>query len=187
MKGKLLHAIKNVKREQWLIGIILGALLLVVATPVKTEKKNEKTVTVSDTTLTVPVDNVSKSYEKQLEEILMLVQGVGSVRVAVTIETSGRKLVEKDVPTSSEKNTQKDGDGSESISEHTNSEENTIYEETASGEQIPYVISEVYPEIRGVVVVAQGGDDPVIVKQIQEAVMALFHMEAHKIKVLKMK
>ena len=49
------------------------------------------------------------------------------------------------------------------------------------------MVSEIYPQIRGVVVVAQGGDDPVIVKQIQEAVMALFHMDAHKIKVLKMK
>ena len=35
--------------------------------------------------------------------------------------------------------------------------------------------------------VAKGGGDPVIVQQIQEAVMALFHVDAHKIKVLKMK
>ena len=42
-------------------------------------------------------------------------------------------------------------------------------------------------EIRGVVVVAKGGGDPVIQRQIQEAVMALFHVEAHKIKVMKMK
>ena len=47
--------------------------------------------------------------------------------------------------------------------------------------------SEIYPEIRGVLVVAQGGDDPALVQQIQEAAMALFHVEAHKIKVLKMK
>ena len=187
MKGKVLNAIKHVKREQWLIGIILGALLLVVATPVKTEKKDEEGETLLDHARTENVDEVSKRYEQQLEEILVLVQGVGSVRVAITMESSGKKLVEKDVPTSLEKNTQKDSDGSENISEQTNTEETTIYEETASGEQIPYVISETYPEIRGVVVVAQGGDDPVIVKQIQEAVMALFHMEAHKIKVLKMK
>lgn len=44
-----------------------------------------------------------------------------------------------------------------------------------------------YPEIRGVLVVAQGGGDPVAVQQIQEAVMALFRVEAHKIKVMKMK
>ena len=47
--------------------------------------------------------------------------------------------------------------------------------------------SEIYPEIRGVLVIAKGGDDPALVQQIQEAVMALFHVDAHKIKVLKMK
>ena len=49
------------------------------------------------------------------------------------------------------------------------------------------MVQETTPEIRGVVVVAKGGGDPVIQRQIQEAVMALFHVEAHKIKVMKMK
>ena len=63
----------------------------------------------------------------------------------------------------------------------------TVYAETEDGSQTPYISSETYPEIRGVLVVAKGGGDPVIVQQIQEAVMALFHVDAHKIKVLKMK
>ena len=62
-----------------------------------------------------------------------------------------------------------------------------MYEEKEDGSQTPYITSETFPEIRGVLVVAEGGDNPVLVQQIQEAVMALFHVEAHKIKVLKMK
>ena len=38
----------------------------------------------------------------------------------------------------------------------------------------------------GVLVVAQGGDNPVVIKDIQEAVQVLFQVEAHKIKVMKM-
>ena len=41
--------------------------------------------------------------------------------------------------------------------------------------------------VQGVLIAAQGGDDPVVVRNIQEAVMALFQVEAHKIKVMKMK
>lgn len=41
--------------------------------------------------------------------------------------------------------------------------------------------------VTGVLISAQGGDDPVVVKNIQEAVMALFQVEAHKIKIMKMK
>lgn len=42
-------------------------------------------------------------------------------------------------------------------------------------------------EIKGILVVAQGADDPVTVQNIQQAVMALFQVEAHKIKIMKMK
>ena len=42
-------------------------------------------------------------------------------------------------------------------------------------------------QVTGVLVSAEGGGDPVVVKNIQEAVMALFQLEAHKIKVMKMK
>ena len=65
--------------------------------------------------------------------------------------------------------------------------ETTVYEELENGSQTPYISSEIYPEVRGVLVVAQGGDNPVVVQQIQEAVIALFHIDAHNIKVLKMK
>ena len=48
------------------------------------------------------------------------------------------------------------------------------------------MIEELEPEIQGVVVVAEGGDNPVVVQNITEAVMALFGVEVHKIKVMKM-
>jgi stage III sporulation protein AG len=40
--------------------------------------------------------------------------------------------------------------------------------------------------VTGVLVAAQGADRPVIVQKIKEAVMALFQLEAHKIKIMKM-
>lgn len=42
-------------------------------------------------------------------------------------------------------------------------------------------------EVTGVLIAAQGADDPVTVRNIQQAVMALFQIEAHKIKIMKMK
>lgn len=51
----------------------------------------------------------------------------------------------------------------------------------------PFIDDRETPEIRGVVVVAQSGDDPIQILKIQEAVMTLFQIDAHKIKVMKMK
>ena len=50
-----------------------------------------------------------------------------------------------------------------------------------------YLVSkEILPEIEGVLVVAEGGDSPRIVSDISDAVKALFQVEAHRIKVVKM-
>lgn len=42
-------------------------------------------------------------------------------------------------------------------------------------------------EVTGVLIAAQGADNPVTVQRIQKAVMALFQIEAHKISIMKMK
>ena len=65
--------------------------------------------------------------------------------------------------------------------------EETIFEKDAKGNQTPWIAQEKYPKVSGVLVIAQGGDSPVVVQNIQEAVQALFQLEAHKIKVMKMK
>ena len=41
-------------------------------------------------------------------------------------------------------------------------------------------------EVKGVLIAAEGAADPVVVQKIQQAVMALFQIEAHKIKIIKM-
>ena len=82
--------------------------------------------------------------------------------VFITFENSGEILVEKDG-------------------------EETIFEKDAKGNQTPWIAQEKYPKVSGVLVIAQGGDSPVVVQNIQEAVQALFQLEAHKIKVMKMK
>ena len=42
-------------------------------------------------------------------------------------------------------------------------------------------------EVTGVLIAAEGADNSVTVQNIQQAVMALFQIEAHKIKIMKMK
>ena len=39
-------------------------------------------------------------------------------------------------------------------------------------------------EVRGVLIAAEGASDPVVVQKIQQAVLALFQIDAHKIKIM---
>ena len=192
MKERVIAAAKKMKREQWIVCGLVGLLLLVIAMPVKEEEQQAAGEETQETVKTVKAQteeetDIRREYENQLAGALEQVEGVGKVSVAVTMETTGTKLVEKDRPEDSQSSSQTDPEGGESRSESLQNQETTVYEQREDGSQTPYISSETYPESRGVLVVAEGGADPVVVQQIQEAAMALFHVEAHKIKVMKMK
>ena len=56
--------------------------------------------------------------------------------------------------------------------------------ETEQGQ--PFIAKETAPQVEGVLVVAEGGENAKTVKNISDAVLALFPVEVHKIKVVKM-
>ena len=95
----------------------------------------------------------------------------------------GRALVEKDTARQEEKTNETNGQGERSFVQ---SSESTVYEKDAYGKEIPFVSETVLPEICGVLVLAEGGGDGGIQAEITEAAMALFDLDAHKIKVMKL-
>ena len=62
-------------------------------------------------------------------------------------------------------------------------ETETVYEKDAKGTQQPYVVSGIPEPVSSL---WQRGGNPVVVGNIQAAVEALFQVEPHKIKVMKM-
>ena len=108
------------KKNQWLILLLVGILLVVIAIPTKsgTEEKSVGDLKEWSTSET----------EQRLENILSQMQGIGEVHVMITYR-----------------------------------QEN---------------------QVEGVVVVAEGGEQGVIVQKITEVVRALFDVDSHKIKVI---
>ncbi len=185
---------RGLKKDQLLILLLFGVLLLVIAIP--TEKPagspaKESLEPAETVSLSGQKDAQASSYEEaladRLENFLGQVEGVGEVRVLIKVKGSKERVVEKDAPSRENTQAETDETGSTRNTRETQQEETTVYEETEDGRQIPYVIKEYEPEIDGVVVAAQGGDQPVVVQNILEAVQALLQVEVHKIKVLKMK
>ena len=114
-------------------------------------------------------DSYEEQMEKKLEDLLSRVEGVGQVRVMLTFEGSGERKVEKDKQV---------GTGG--------TEEETVYEESGSSSRRPYVTSESNPQVEGVLVIAEGGDKSSVKEEIIGAAQALFGIEPHKIKIMKM-
>lgn len=158
------------KKDQLLILVLIGLLLAVIVFPIEQEKGEETTEDVASTEVEEKTaEDYEERMERKLESLLGSVEGVGEVRVMLTFVGSGEKQVEKD------RNMVEEGQSEE-----------TIYEEHGNSERMPYVTSETNPRVEGILVIAQGGGDSQVRKEILEAAQALFGIEAHKIKIMKM-
>lgn len=191
----LLDKIKNnkllPKKNQLLILLLAGILLVVIAIPTPDKKKsagNDDSGAASGTADTSYPDT-SEEYEEYLENrvarALEYVEGVGKAEVMITLKSSGQKIIEKDQQQSSQKTDEEDSSGGTRTVQDNSSDKTSIYEQGADGSQSPYVSKEMTPEIAGVIVIADGGDNAVVVQNITEAIQALFGVEAHKIKIMK--
>ena len=110
------------KKNQWLIVLLIGILLVVIALPTKTGSDLNKGIDYG-------IEEVnSTDIEKRLETLLGNMQNVGKVQVMITFR-----------------------------------EDETV---------------------EGIVVLAQGAGNAVVVRNITEVVQALFDVDAHKIKVI---
>ncbi len=153
-------SLKKWDKQQWMILLLLGLILLVMAIPTKkisqtvSQKKTGSKDTMAGSGIYENLYGNSNEdaqvltekavLEQQLEQLLQQVEGIGQVKVMLMLENSADTM-------------------------------------TSFSSQNPSV------SIQGVLIAAQGGDNSVVVRNIQEAVMALFQVEAHKIKVMKMK
>ena len=173
---KIKQADRGQKRTRLAILFLCGLLLLVVAVPVPKTGESYETDSMAD-------------YEKYLEQktaqTLGVVDGAGKVTVMITLKSTGQKVVEKDQQSTHQTTKEADSQGETRESEEKSLDKTTVYSQGTDGTQIPYVSKENAPEVEGILVIADGGGNAVVAKNLTEAVQALFGVEAHKIKIMK--
>lgn len=131
--------------------------------------------------------SASLSYEQHLEarvkEVLSQVEGVGEVDVMIILKSSSQKVYQTDGKSSLSSTKEQDtAGGTRDIQQEEKESTTVILDGSQEG---PLLEMELYPEVAGIVISAQGGGTPAIQNEITEAMEALFGLPAHKIKVLK--
>lgn len=188
LKGLLMQ------KDRLVILLLGGILLLVIAIPVSDQENADSSGgIVSGDSGTgkgngdFGADDYAAYLEEKLANTLSKVNGAGQVEVMVTLKSSSEKVVEKDAASESESIQESDSQGGSRSTLNSTSSESTVYagesDSGSSGE--PYVTKELTPQVEGVVIIAEGGDNAVTVQNITEAVQALFEIDTHKIKVMK--
>ena len=191
-KSYWMSKLKKPKKEQLVVLLLFGVLLVVIALPTTTGTMgaDKKDADISGTQGAAGTDTATLTYEEQLEKrlsaILSQVAGAGRVEVMVTLESRGERIVEKDTPESRKSVEETDSSGGSRTTDEQDWGEETVYYEDGSGGKSPYVVRELEPNIEGVLVLAEGGDSAVVKQELLEAVQALFPIEAHKVKIMKL-
>ena len=191
-KSYWMSKLKKPKKEQLVVLLLFGVLLVVIALPTTTGTMGaeKKDADISGTQGATGTDTATLTYEEQLEKrlsaILSQVAGAGRVEVMVTLESRGERIVEKDTPESRKSVEETDSSGGSRTTDEQDWGEETVYYEDGSGGKSPYVVKELEPNIEGVLVLAEGGDSAVVKQELLEAVQALFPIEAHKVKIMKL-
>ncbi|HIV52549.1 MAG TPA: stage III sporulation protein AG [Candidatus Mediterraneibacter norwichensis] len=173
------------KKRQLLILLLVGILLMVIVLPVPDGREGSEEKGIQAAGEMADTSDYEAYLEEKTARTLQYVEGVGEVKVMITLKSSAQKIIEKDQQSSSQTTEEEDSQGGTRTSNDISSDRTSIYEQNSDGSQSPYVSKELLPEIEGVVVIADGGDNAVVVQNITEAVQALFGVEAHKIKIMK--
>lgn len=184
---KVVEWIKKAKSiGYWRIGVIVGCgvLLLILSVPEK-----EKSVTKAENNIqkTEELTGYIKEKEEKLEQMLSQIEGVGKVKVMITAKSTREHVVLKDEPYSESSSEEKMQDGSGTVSTEKSSQESTVMNASGENGDTPYVTKDLEPEIEGVLVVAEGATSSKMISEINEAIVALFSVPSHKIKVMKMR
>ena len=157
-KEDLVKLVKN-KNNLILIVIIIIGIAFMMFTGGDREKRTTRT------------EEKTATEEERLAAILSDIKGAGEVSVMVTYYGTAEKDIAYETKTSSV--------GRESQSEESEDKKAVM----TDGE--PMIVREVYPEVKGVIVTAEGADSAYVRQAISEAVSAALNVPAHRVCIYK--
>ncbi len=157
-----------------LLGILLLGLSEIL--PSQTEKTPEKEEKSGYETSASSME-YCEALEHKLETVLKEMEGVGRVKVLLTLESSDEKIYAMDEKTNSK--------NSNSSAERT-FDSKYVRTDSKNGDE-GIVLKTNAPKIKGVVIVCDGGNDSVVANGVTAAVSSALGIGSNAVSVLKMK
>lgn len=185
------------KRSYIILIGLLGLLFLIVSSifsnnsnqpdpaPIANEEevfldKNEESQVNSEDDVASELRNQMQS---ELATALEALQGVSNVQVMLQLEASSLKVYEKNTIKGSQRTSETDQNGGTREVEDETIENQTVILRKNNSEE-PLLIQQKYPSVRGVLIIAEGVDNPQKKQVVVEAVSRLLDVSTHRISVL---
>ena len=166
---------ENKKTLIWMITICVLGIVLLYCSSHWTNPKEDTT----QAEQTIPQNNQrpEQILEEEMERILSQIAGAGEVEVMLTYRST-----QEHVPATEQiiEETTREGENTKKEEQH------MVLLEQENG-QTPMILTELAPQVEGVVIVAQGAGDAVVCNSLHQAAQALLQVPSHKIAIIKMK
>ncbi len=133
------------------------------------------------------VKSSEEDVEMQLGDILSKVYNAGKVSVMITYMSSKELITDKDKTVNDKITSEKDNDGGIRDINELSTNDKTVMVNEQGGNSKPVVVKEINPEIKGVIVVAEGAKDARIKQMLTEAVQTVLGVPAYRVMVLETK
>ncbi|MBE5928582.1 MAG: hypothetical protein E7267_04310 [Lachnospiraceae bacterium] len=173
---------------KFIIICLAGIVLITLSANDMKQGKNDTKVSDKQTaqsTKYTEEEQYTNKLEQQLKNILSGVSGVGRIEVMITLKGSTEKVALTDPTYKKDTANETGNDGNVRNSISTEDAYETVYESEGNN-KTPYIIKELEPEISGVLIVCEGGDNDTLKKEITSAAEVLFSIPSHRIKVMKL-
>ena len=172
IKSKVNEIISKIKNKNVVFIIILGlsGIFLIFLSEVFSEEKNVESTKNQNSLYDFSED--AYSLESRLEDAVFKIKGAGKTDITITFDSSKKFLYAKN-------SSENIGDSESEI------ETEIVIIDGKNGEE-PLFIKTEEAKIRGVLVVCEGGENPLVREKIIEAVCALLDIPSNKVSVAKM-
>ncbi len=121
--------------------------------------------------------------ERRLEQILSKVYGAGKTEVMITYDTGIERVTAQNSKLSRSSSTDTEDAGGEAEHIDTSEEKQTVMNGSGNS-QTPFIVKEINPKVRGVLVVAEGAGDNTVRYDLTNAVAAVLDVPYYRIQVL---
>lgn len=163
------------KDRKILIPVVLAVIAILFLVLTEFTEKDEKKY---DTETTVSTEEYAENLEERLTKLISSVDGAGETVVMVTLEAGEENIYAREIKTDEET------DGVKTSNKY---EYEYIVMKNGSATESGMLLKVIEPDIRGVAVVCDGGDNAAVRENIINTVSAVLDIKTNKISVCKKK
>ncbi len=180
-KLKFFQKLKKIKHIEFIVvGILAVLVLFIVFADFKPGKKTSNQTAVSSSNSST--FEYAAKLEERLEGALSKISGAGSVKVLLTFDGVKELVLAKQTDEKTSKTNNTSSNGTQNSTETTTvSTEPVLINE--NGSTNPIVLMEILPEIKGVIVVAQGANNVKVKLDLLKAVQALLKVDSSQVEI----